>query len=110
MHQNHQKEKTKFRASKQWKNFREKKRKEQEKDPITGAKLGRCANLHHCDLDETHYEDLSNEDNFVFLNKATHDVVHWFFSRKDPRRWRKRILAMIKLLKKMEVINTIEIK
>ena len=105
MKQNHQKEKTKFRASKRWKEFRDRKRKEQLKDPITGAKLGRMANLHHMNLDETKYEDISNEDNFVFLNKMSHDVVHFFFSRKEPKRWRKRILAIIQILKKMEKIN-----
>ena len=104
---NNQKTKQKFRASKKWKDFRAKKRKEQEKDPITGAKLGKMANLHHCDLDEAHYEDISNEDNFVFLNKMSHSVVHFFFSRKDPKRWRSRILNIINILKKMEKINTV---
>ena len=103
-----QKDKTKFRTSKKWRDFRDKKRKEQKVDPITGAKLTRMANLHHKDLDEEHYEDISNEDNFVFLNKKTHDVVHFFFLKSKPTEWRKRVLALIKILKEMENINSRE--
>lgn len=36
---NNQKAKSKFRQSKKWKDFRDKKRNEQKTDPITGAKL-----------------------------------------------------------------------
>jgi len=102
-----QKDKTKFRASKKWKDFRDRIRHSQVTDPVTGAKLGRMANLHHKDLNEEHYEDLSNEDNFVFLNKMTHDVVHFLFSKKDPKRWRKRIAALTEILEQMERINTV---
>jgi hypothetical protein len=101
----HQKEKTKFRGTKKWKDFRDRMRKKQQKDPITGAKLGRMANLHHCDLDESHYEDISNEDNFVFLNKMSHDVVHFFFSKTKPHQWRERIANIIPILEKMEELN-----
>ena len=77
------------------------------KDPITGQKLTRLANLHHKDLNEEHYEDLSNEDNFVFLNQLSHKVIHYFFSKSNPKQWRKRILEVIKILKEMERINRI---
>ena len=100
-----QKEKQKFRASKKWKDFRDKKRKEQKVDPITGAKLSRLANLHHLDLNEEHYEDLSDESHFVFLNQAMHKTVHAMFLKSKPREWRKRVLALIKILKQMERIN-----
>lgn len=103
---NHQKDKTKFRSSKPWKDFRDKKRKEQEKDPVTGAKLTRMANLHHLDLNEEHYEDLSNEDNFVFLNQMTHKVVHWFFSKTNPKQWRDRMERLKPILEAMERINS----
>lgn len=105
---NNQKTKQKFRTTKKWKYFRKKKIEEQKFDPITGAKLGKMANCHHCDLDESHYEDLSIEDNFVCLNKMSHDIIHFLFSRKDPKRWRKRILNVINILKKMENLNTKE--
>lgn len=105
MRENHQKDKQKFRASKKWKDFRDKKRKEQVKDPVTGAKLTRMSNLHHMDLDESHYEDISNEDNFVFLNHATHKVVHWFFSKAHPKQWRDRMEKLKVILEKMEELN-----
>ena len=52
---------------------------------ITHKKLYKWANLHHIDLDEKHYEDISNENNFVFLNKSMHDVVHalWRYYKTD---------------------------
>lgn len=105
---NNQKTKQKFRASKKWKEFRKKKMNEQKFDPITGAKLGKTCNCHHCDLDESHYEDISNADNFICLNKLSHDTIHFLFSRKDPKRWRKRIINIIHILKKMEKINAKE--
>ena len=105
MSKNNQKAKSKFRASKKWKDFRDKKRKEQKLDPVTGAKLTRQANLHHLDLDEAKYEDLSNEDNFIFLNQATHKVVHYFFLKSTPTEWRKRIEEITKILERMEEIN-----
>lgn len=81
-------------------------REKQKTDPITGAKLGKCANLHHCDLDEAHYEDISHEENFVFLNKMSHDVVHYFFSKTKPKQWRERIANIIPILEKMEELNS----
>lgn len=105
MSKNNQKAKNKFRSSKKWKDFRDKKRKEQKLDPVTGAKLTRMANLHHLDLDEAKYEDLSNEDNFIFLNQATHKVVHYFFLKSKPTEWRKRIEEITKILERMEEIN-----
>lgn len=106
MRLNNQKAKQKFRASKKWRDFRDKKRKEQMVDPITGAKLSRLANLHHLDLNEEHYEDISDESHFIFLNQMMHKVVHALFLKSKPREWRKRILALIKILKQMEKINS----
>lgn len=96
-----QKDKTKFRASKKWRDFRDKIRHEQKVDPVTGSKLTRCANLHHMDLNADHYEDLSDESHFVFLNRKTHDTIH-YFAHKD---WRHRIEVMTKLLERMAEIN-----
>ena len=106
MRVNNQKAKQKFRGTKVWKEFRARVRHEQINDPVTGQKLSRLANLHHMNLDETHYEDLSIRDNFVFLNRKTHETVHFLFSKVHPRQWRKRILALIKILKQMEKINS----
>ena len=99
--------KTKFRSTKKWKDFRDKVRHQQKVDPITGQKLTRMANLHHLDLSEEHYEDLSNEDNFVFLNQLSHKVVHFFFSKAKPTQWRERIERIIPILEAMERINRI---
>lgn len=103
-----QKDKTKFRASKKWRDFRDRIRHVQEKDPVTGAKLSRMSNLHHKDLNEEHYEDLSDESHFVFLNKKTHETVHFLYVKSKPREWRKRVLVLIKILKEMENINSRE--
>lgn len=94
--------KRKFRATKKWKEFRDYMRNKQKVDPITGQKLTRCANLHHLNMHEEFYEDISNEENFVFLNQATHDTIHFFFLKSKPTEWRKRLLRLIPYLKKME--------
>lgn len=72
--------KAKFRCSKAWKDFRKKIMNEQDnKDLITGRKLYKGFNVHHKKLtnDMEVYRDLSNSDNFVALNKSTHEAVHW---------------------------------
>lgn len=98
--------KTKFRSSKQWRVFREKKKKEQVLDPITEKPLSKTFNLHHCCLDENKYTDISNEENFVGLNSQSHDVVHFFFGDvKRKKNWRKMVLNLIKILKKMDKLN-----
>jgi hypothetical protein len=99
--------KRRFRASKIWKEFRDRIRKKQVVDPVTGQKLTRLANLHHLDLHEENYENISNEENFVFLNQATHKTIHFFFLKSKPREWRKRLLRLIPYLKKMEKLNEV---
>lgn len=107
MRKNTQKAKTKFRATKKWKDFRDRMRdKQDKKDPVTGQKLTRMSNLHHKDLDESHYEDLSEEDNFVFVNQVTHKVIHWFFSKSKPKQWRERWERLRPILEDMEKLNT----
>jgi len=103
--QDNQKWKTKFRASKEWKEFRDRMREKQKVDPVTGAKLTRMANLHHKDLDEANYTDLSDEDDFVFVNQMTHKCIHFLFSKSKPKEWRRRIEKLIEILEDMERIN-----
>lgn len=82
-----QKAKTKFRSSAKWLKFRHFMNvKQKGLDPITNKKLLKGANLHHCDLNEKHYQDLSDPEKFVFLNRQTHDTLHWLFRyyEKDP--------------------------
>jgi hypothetical protein len=93
--------KRRFRASKRWKEFRDRIRKKQVVDPVTGQKLTRLANLHHLNM-YGDYEDLRHEEDFVFLNQATHEVIHFFFLKSRPREWRRRILKLIPYLRQME--------
>lgn len=101
MRKNNQKAKQKFRASKKWRDFREKIRNEQLTDPVTGANLTKMANLHHMDMNEEHYEDISDESHFVFLNQLTHKCLH-FLAHKD---WKKRLEGLTLLLERMAEIN-----
>lgn len=72
-----QKNKRNFRASRKWKDFRHKIYvKQGGLCYITHKKLNKYANLHHIDLDEKNYENLSIEENFVFVNKMMHGVIH----------------------------------
>ena len=71
--------KAKFRATKEWKEFRKRIFDKQDgKDIITGKKLYKGYNLHHCDMSEANYDKLI-EENFVALNKQTHEVLHFLF-------------------------------
>jgi hypothetical protein len=98
-------ERKRFRQTKRWLEFRKRLIEEQKTDPITGNRLSKTANCHHKLLDYDRYTDLT-EENFVILNKNSHDCVHFLFLKSDPRAWRKRILALIRILKHMEILNT----
>lgn len=72
-----QKLKRNFRNSKKWKEFRHLKNIEQGgKCYISHKKLYKTANLHHLDMSNEHYQDISKPENFVYLNKKMHDTVH----------------------------------
>lgn len=84
-----QKAKRSFRTSKAWKEFRHKLNiKQKGLDPITGKKLYRGANCHHrhVSANEEEYGDLSNEDDFVMLNKSIHQMLHdiYRYWKNDP--------------------------
>lgn len=100
-----QKKKTKFRQSAKWKKFRHFINvKQKGLDFITHKKLLKGANLHHMDLRAENYEDLSNPDNFIFLNKQMHSVVHdlYRYYEKD-----EGVLDRLKIvLDKMKEINS----
>lgn len=71
--------KAKFRATKAWKEFRKKIFDKQDgKDFITGKKLYKRYNVHHCDMSAENYDQL-DEDNFFALNMQMHDTVHVLF-------------------------------
>ena len=97
-----QSNKRRFRDSKAWKEFRERMKESQGGVcQVTGARLSRLWQLHHLDLDEEHYENL-DPDNFACLSWNMHKVVHAVFVRSRPREWRKRVLNLIRIWKKME--------
>lgn len=71
--------KSKFRRSPEWKNFRKRMADLYDnKDAITGKPLRKGWNLHHLDMSIENYQDL-DEDKFIPLNKATHELIHTAF-------------------------------
>ena len=78
--------KAKFRQTKEWKTFRIKiAEKQDNKDIITGKPLRKCYNCHHLDMSAENYDQLT-EENFIALNKQTHETLHFLFRyyQKDP--------------------------
>lgn len=101
-----QKSKKKFRDSKRWKDFRRQMYEQSGREcAVTGNKLTKLWQLHHMYMAEEHYENLKPE-NFVCLSWNMHKVVHALFVKSKPREWRKRVLNLIKILKKMEKLNS----
>ena len=95
--------KAKFRQSKEWKEFRKRIFDKQDgKDVITGKKLYKGYNVHHLDMSAENYDQLI-EENFIAINKQTHETIHTLFRyyRDD-----KDILNRIKqTLDKMVELN-----
>lgn len=80
-----QKQKSKFRRSKQWAEFREEMKAYQDgKDYITQGRLPKGWNLHHANLNPEAYEKLNTTD-FFCLGGQCHDFIHWLYRyyRKD---------------------------
>ena len=95
--------KAKFRQTKEWKTFRIKiAEKQDNKDIITGKPLRKCYNCHHLDMSAENYDQLT-EENFIALNKQTHETLHFLFRycQKDPT-----VLDRLKtFLEKMNELN-----
>lgn len=92
-----------FRKTKEWKMFRQKMfDKQNGKDFITGKKLYKMYNVHHCDMSTENYNKL-DEENFFALNKQMHDTVHVLFRYYKTD---KTILDRLKqVLDKMDELN-----
>lgn len=90
-----------FRKSETWMNFRQSKYDEQNGlDYITGKPLEANWNCHHLCLDHNKYTDISNRNNFIAINKNTHNRIHQLFIQN----WK-----MLKLTEKeIEVLNRME--
>ena len=101
-----QKDKTKFRATRRWQNFRsEMYSRANGKDEITGKPLRKGHwNLHHLDLDSANYEVLE-EDRFLCLNNQTHDFLHWAYRyyRNDGKAFIDSFEDALERMKKLEV-------
>lgn len=73
-------QKKKFRFSNPWRTFRLVIKKERLfKDYVTGEKLLKTWQLHHLNLDDRQYTNLTKHAHFMPLNKDTHKVIHWLY-------------------------------
>lgn len=95
--------KTKFRRSSKWIKFRKYMKGEQKIDPITGSRLNPTCSVHHKDLSEEHYQDISDKTRFVCLNKTSHDCVHFLWNSHNG--WRNALDGLREILEDMEKIN-----
>ena len=94
-----QKDKRNFRNSKLWKLFRKAKMNEQKGLCfLSGRKLTGRWNLHHrlhsTKYAEENYNDISNPDNFICLNKTQHDIIHelvYGFTKYGREEYLKRV-------------------
>lgn len=81
-------------------------KRNQKIDPITGSRLTPRAVCHHLDLNAENYEKVS-EDRQIMLNSQSHDLLHYVYGDGNRRyNWRKRILNLIALCKRMDKFNT----
>ena len=77
--------KNEVRRSREWKELRAMKLKEQKTDPITGKPIRKGANLHHRCLDVNQYDNLDPE-RFVLLNRNSHSLLHMIYGDERHRR------------------------
>lgn len=98
--------KTIFRRSKVWKTFREKLRKMQKKDPVTGSPLMKNCNCHHLCEDPTKYTDISDDSKFICLNSMTHTCVHFLWGDAQKQNdWKTRLQRLKEICELMDEIN-----
>lgn len=95
--------KAKFRQSKEWKEFRKRMFEKQDgKDIITGKKLCKGYHVHHLDMAAENYDQLI-EENFIAVNKQTHETLHFLFRYYQKNPW---VLYRLKaVLDKMNELN-----
>ena len=95
-----------FRRSKVWANFRQKIRKKQKYDYVTGSPLAKSFNLHHLSEDPKKYSDISDETMFVGLNSTTHTVIHFIWGDGKRRyNWKERLQKLKELCEMMDAAN-----
>lgn len=105
-------ERNEFRNSIEWKTFRARLMTKQKYDYITGEPLTETANCHHLRLDHEKYNDLSDENAFIMLNKASHEKVHQIY---NTGKWQEEVQKikecprkdkLIEVMKMMDKYNT----
>lgn len=102
-----QKAKIKFRSSAAWKKFRAYLKKERKVDFITGKKLYFGFQVHHCDLHFENYSNIGNQDNFITVNRQSHEIIHWGFKYDN---WEFLLVRLAQVWLKMDKLNDRNIK
>lgn len=75
-----QQRKTSFRSTSTWQRYKKKRKHiDGDMDYITHHHLQKGWSLHHMDLDPSHYTDISDDSDFICLNKEIHTVVHQLY-------------------------------
>ena len=78
-----EKKKRNFRNSKKWKEFRHTKYIEQNGECfLSGKKLNKMANLHHLDMSDENYEDLTNYFDRYFWKTSVFDLYETFVNEQ----------------------------
>lgn len=97
-------DKSAFRKTATWKEFRKKKMASDKVDFITNSKLQKLFNLHHCNFDDTKYSDLTQP--FLCLNPTTHAVLHFIYGVPGRKKnWRKIIEKLTEACEIMDKCN-----
>lgn len=93
-----------FRGSSAWKALKAKVAQAQgNKCFVSGRPLKSRANLHHLDLDLSHYEQVADMSRFVYLSADIHDAVHTLY--KCPVGWKKALENLANVLQRMDELN-----
>lgn len=95
------KEKAKFRQTSVWKKFRQKLKTQRKVDFITGKPLHKGFQIHHLDMSLANYKDL-NPDNYLTVNRTSHELIHFLFRYKD---WKEILKRIYIALERMEELN-----
>ena len=95
------KDKSKFRQSSKWKNWRKYLKGKRKVDEITNKPLYKGWQCHHLDMSSEHYTELY-EDKFICVNRKTHDVIHWLFRYTN---WKEVLYNLSKIMTEMEKYN-----
>lgn len=76
---------------------------ERQRDELTNKPLRKGWQLHHLDLNETHYTDLTDKAHFSCLNQLSHKMVH--FAYRYYCKDKQFVDRLVNILEKMDEIN-----